>query len=145
MRSQGQPLSRRDILVLALLLVSAVGVVAYRFLDRPQWDRYEPAKLVGMPSVVSFSTGTCPACLEQNAVLARLRREVAGRARLLSVDVTADRPEIRQAIEEFDIQFVPTIVFFDAEGRPVDIHVGYLSAERLRERLRGLGVTVRAP
>jgi thioredoxin-like negative regulator of GroEL len=130
------------VLILALLLVAVIGVVAYRAMSQPEWDLYDRPKLVGIPSVVSFSTGNCPACLEQKKVFTELRGALAGKARFLSVNVVADRPENRQAIQEFRIQYVPTIVFFDSTGQAVDVHVGYLTADQLRTRLREMGVNL---
>jgi len=136
-----QPLTTRDKVILLLLAVATIAVVGYRYLTRPQWDLYDPAALAGTPTVVSFSTGSCPACVEQRKVFQALRPQVSGRVRLWSVNVGERRPENTQAIQQFGIRFVPTLVFFDAEGRPVDIQTGYLTADQLREAFRVLGWT----
>ena len=59
-----------------------------------------------------------------------------GQMTLLQADVTPNTPEDRELLKRFRLFGPPGIIFFDTEGRELDIRVvGFQNAERFAERL----------
>ncbi|MBF4510390.1 MAG: hypothetical protein ISP10_07960 [Aeromicrobium sp.] len=53
-------------------------------------------------------------------------------------DIVADRPENRDFVVEYGLQYVPTSLFFDARGVLVDTHIGPLDEGEMRVRVEAL-------
>lgn len=58
--------------------------------------------------------------------------------RLVFTDIVADRPENRDFVVEYGLQYVPTSLFFDARGVLVDTHIGPLDEGEMRVRVEAL-------
>ncbi len=131
-----QPLTKRDIIILSLLVVATLAVVGYRVMSRPRWDTFDPAKLPGSPTVVAFSGEGCHWCVEQKKVFDILRPEYRDRVKLWTVDASQSYLIARDM--DITVRYVPTIAFFDASGEVVDVYEGYVTVEQLRSALATL-------
>lgn len=58
--------------------------------------------------------------------------------RLAFTDIVADRPENRDFVVDYGLQYVPTSLFFDARGVLVDTHIGPLDEGEMRVRVEAL-------
>jgi thioredoxin 1 len=89
-----------------------------------------------LPRVVDLGADKCQACKELAPILESLRKECAGRAQVDFIDVWKN-PE---AAEEYGIQMIPTQIFYDAQGREIWRHVGFLPREEFVAKLRAAGM-----
>ncbi|MBC7765181.1 MAG: thioredoxin family protein [Hyphomonadaceae bacterium] len=80
-----------------------------------------------LPKLLDLGSETCPPCKQMVPILAELKREYAGRVIVEVVDVN-ENPALA---EKYKIYAVPTQIFFDAEGKEVFKHVGFMSKEDL--------------
>ena len=92
----------------------------------------------GRPAVVEFSAQWCLPCVEMErttfvdpAVVAE-----ASSVAMLQADVTTSDATTDALLQRFGVAGVPTMLFFDAEGREVERVVGFLDARRMTELLR---------
>jgi thioredoxin 1 len=69
-------------------------------------------------------------------ILADLKREYAGRADIVFIDVW-ENPD---AGDSYRIRGISTQVFFDPQGREVWRHEGFLDRPEIVARLRSMGV-----
>lgn len=69
-------------------------------------------------------------------ILEELQKEYRERAAIVFIDVWVD-PD---AGREFGIRAIPTQIFFDAEGKEVGRHEGFLDKASIIEELQKLGV-----
>lgn len=90
----------------------------------------------GLVNLVDLGAGSCIPCRMMAPILEELKLEYAGRAEVHFVDVRYDRP----AIDRFAVRGIPTQIFFDAEGREVYRHLGFMDKEGLVQILARLGV-----
>lgn len=73
-------------------------------------------------TMVDLGSTSCVPCKLMEPILEQLREEYKGRAAVLFVDVTKDRESARK----FNIRAIPTQIFFDATGKEVWRHAGFL-------------------
>ena len=94
----------------------------------------------GLPRLVDFGGSTCIPCQMMMPALEELKTEYAGRLQVEVVDVWDD-PEIGR---KHDIRVIPTQIFYDASGKELDRHEGYMSKQDILARWAQLGVDLAA-
>ena len=102
----------------------------------------------GKPAVVEFGAEWCLPCVEMENTTFRdpvVSRE-SQRFSMLQADVTEESSENTALLEEFVVSGVPTIIFYNSEGREVKRLVGYVSAEQMLDMMREIpGGALKAP
>ena len=92
----------------------------------------EPAQAaevpVKLPRLVDLGADTCVPCKKLAPILEELRREYVGRLSVEFIDVWKDPP----AKEPYKIRLIPTQILYDAEGRELWRHEGFISKEDLK-------------
>jgi len=94
------------------------------------------ARSSGKPSVVDFGAEGCRPCEMMAKVLKALRKNYGERVNVVFVHVR-EEPVLAT---RFGIRSIPAQVFFDAGGREVLRHVGFMPQEAIEEKLRAMGV-----
>ncbi|MHC5033816.1 MAG: thioredoxin family protein [Planctomycetota bacterium] len=94
------------------------------------------ALATGRPVVADFGRGVCIPCKMMKPILDDLKKEYAGRAEVLVIDID-DHPGLAQ---DCDIRAVPSQIFYDAQGKEVYRHEGFMPREDIAEQLMALGV-----
>lgn len=90
----------------------------------------------GKPTLVDFGAGYCIPCKKMKPILDSLRTEYSGRANVIFVDIK----EERDMADRYRIMIMPTQVFFDAKGKEVKRHMGFMDKPELIAEFRALGV-----
>lgn len=95
------------------------------------------------PKLVDLGAGKCKACKEMAPVLEKAKADYAGVADVEFIDVW----ENRDAGAQYGIRMIPTQIFYDAQGREVMRHEGFLPREEIDRQFESLGVklSVKAP
>jgi len=109
-----------------------VGAQAEVALDNPV-DRI---RADGKPAMIDFGSHGCGPCDMMTPILERLAKTYDGRAEILFVPVNA-HPILAA---RYGVQGIPTQIFFDAEGREVHRHTGFLAQDQIESRLSQMGV-----
>lgn len=116
------------IALLSLALLIAWPVVS--FAAPPE------APVKGMVTLVDLGAKKCIPCKLMAPILAKLEKVYAGRAAIVFFDVWEDpKPAHR-----FGVRVIPTQIFFDAAGREVLRHEGFMSEEAIVKQLAAMGV-----
>ncbi len=94
----------------------------------------------GRPAVVEFSADWCLPCVEMERTTFVDPEVVAasGAVAMLQADVTTSDSRTEALLQRFGVAGVPTMLFFDADGREVERVVGFLDARRMTELLRDI-------
>ena len=69
-------------------------------------------------------------------ILESLAGEYGGRASVLFIDVHEDQAAARK----FRVQMIPTQIFFNAQGKEVKRHVGFLDRAAIVRELKAAGL-----
>ena len=95
-----------------------------------------PAETQKLPRVVDLGADKCIPCKKLAPILEELKKEYDGRVVVEFIDVWKDP----KAGEPYNIRVIPTQVFFDAEGKEVWRHEGFLPKEAFEAKFKELGV-----
>jgi thioredoxin len=90
----------------------------------------------GKPTVIDLGARTCVQCRKMAPILESMSGEYHGKASVLFIDVYEDIA----AAERFRIRLIPTQIFFDAKGKEVKRHVGFMKKSDIVKELKAMGL-----
>ena len=96
----------------------------------------DQARRSGRPTFVDFGAQGCQACDMMEPILAELEQTHAERANILMVQVR-EQPYLGS---RYGVRAIPVQVIFDAEGKEVYRHTGFLAKAKILEHLGKAGV-----
>jgi len=96
--------------------------------------RQVPVK--GMVTLVDLGAEQCVPCKMMAPILEKLKKAYEGKAAIIFIDVWKNTDEVRR----FGIRAIPTQIFYDATGREVRRHVGFMSEKDIIDQLTRMGV-----
>ncbi|MEI6108355.1 MAG: thioredoxin family protein [Opitutae bacterium] len=94
-----------------------------------------------LPRFVDLGADKCIPCKMMMPVLAELTRDYKGQLDVVFFDVWKDRSKG----EEYGIHLIPTQIFFDATGKEVYRHEGFISKKEILAKWAELGINLSAP
>ena len=90
----------------------------------------------GMVTMVDLGAKKCIPCKMMAPILEELRAEYRERAAVIFIDVW-ENPE---AAPRFSVRAIPTQIFYDAQGKEVTRHEGFLDKQAIVSMFTKLGV-----
>jgi thioredoxin 1 len=90
----------------------------------------------GKPTVVDLGARTCIPCKKMAPILETLSGEYRGKASVLFIDVHEDQ----EAAKKFRVKMIPTQIFFNAQGKEVKRHIGFMDKPDIVKELRAVGM-----
>jgi len=90
----------------------------------------------GKPTVIDLGARSCIPCKKMAPILESLSTEYRNKASVLFIDVN----ENSAAASKFRIQMIPTQVFFNAQGKEVKRHVGFMEKAEIVKELKAAGL-----
>jgi thioredoxin 1 len=92
----------------------------------------------GQPLLVDLGATKCIPCKKMAPILEELKEKYAGSLEVVFIDVW----ENNQAGKNFGIESIPTQIFYDAEGKELFRHVGFISKEDILDKWKEFGVNL---
>ena len=124
-----------------LAVMAVVGAAAYSLTLRAlapraqsvagAGDAVQQARRLGKPMVAEFGANSCDNCRAMKPVLRALAREHGERITVVDIDLR----KTTGYASRYQIQLIPTQVFFDAQGREIGRHAGLISGDEILARL----------
>ena len=99
-------------------------------------DKTAPVAAAKLPRLLDLGAGKCIPCKMMAPILEELKKEYAGRMNVEFIDVWKN-PD---AGKQYDIEMIPTQIFFDASGKELFRHVGFFGKEDILGKWKELGV-----
>ena len=90
----------------------------------------------GKPTVIDLGARTCIPCKKMAPILESLSAEYRGRINVLFIDVHEDQA----AAKKFRVQMIPTQIFFNAQGKEVKRHIGFMDRSDILKELKAVGM-----
>lgn len=90
----------------------------------------------GMVTMVDIGAKACIPCKMMAPILEKMEKVYRGKAAIIFIDVWVNREQAPR----FGVSTIPTQIFYDANGKEVYRHVGFLSEEAIVARLQKMGV-----
>ena len=91
-----------------------------------------------LPRLLDLGAGKCIPCKLMAPILEELKIEFAGRIHVEFFDVHED-PDL---ITKYGVSIIPTQIFFDALGKELFRHEGFMSKEDILAKWQELGVQI---
>lgn len=123
----------RFITVLATLMMAAV---AHAELPSASSATINQALSSGKPTVIDLGARSCIPCKKMAPILESLSNEYRGKAGVLFIDVQEDQA----AAQKYRVQMIPTQIFFNAQGKEVKRHVGFIDKQGILKELKSAGL-----
>ncbi len=128
----------KNALIVAVVVLVVVTVACLKSAGpgpkSPASPATQPAE--ALPRLVELGAGKCQACKAMAPIIERLRKAYAGRIEVESVDVIQDRDRAR----EIDYRLIPSQVFFDASGKELWRHEGFMPKDEIEAKFKELGM-----
>lgn len=124
-----------------LVLLAAVGAVRSQFFSSSdETIAASPQSAAntasGKVTMIDLGATECIPCKMMAPIIEELKKEYAGRADIIFIDVWKNPAEAKK----YGIRAIPTQIFFDADGREVHRNTGFMDKKRIVEVLTRLGV-----
>jgi len=134
------------VVVIAACLFSLVGGTMIRAATAPKAAPAKaPAKTApatqGLPLQVDVGADKCVPCVAMAPILENLKKEYTGILEVRFVDVW----KYPEEAQKYQVRGIPTQIFYDASGKELGRHMGFIDKEGILNRFEKLGVTVRKP
>jgi thioredoxin 1 len=138
---QVRPGSRQSAKVTIILILVLAVFAAIHFKSKNKTtgdadDARSPSSESGLPRLVDLGAEKCIPCKMMAPILDELRDEYEGTLNVTFIDVKKNP----NAIQEYEIDLIPTQIFYDASGNELFRHVGFFSKEEILDKWRELGV-----
>lgn len=91
-----------------------------------------------LPRLIDLGADKCVPCKMMAPVLADLKIQYAGRMTVEFIDIWKNPA----AGEKYGVETIPTQIFFDAEGKELFRHAGFLAREDILAKWKELGVSL---
>ncbi len=128
--------------ILACLLVfGAAAIMIYlKSSSTTETARVEPVTTAGvsLPKLLDLGAETCVPCKRMMPILDELARNYSD---TFIVEVVNVR-EHREVATEYNVQIIPTQIFFDEEGAELFRHQGFISRSDILSKWQELGFVI---
>jgi thioredoxin 1 len=91
-----------------------------------------------LPRMIDLGRNQCMPCKMMAPILDELKREYAGIVDIEYINV-AENPDVMKKLG-LSLRAVPFQIFYDASGKEVKRHYGYMSKEEILEAFKQLGI-----
>jgi len=91
----------------------------------------------GMVTMIDLGAKKCIPCKMMAPIMEKMEKQYQGRAAMVFIDVW----EHREQAQRFGIRAIPTQIFYDANGKEVSRHIGFMAEKDIVATMTKLGVS----
>ncbi len=128
----------KRILTIIIVLAAVAGVIILKKSQREPTTPL-PTHTPGMPRLLDLGSKSCTACTMLEPVLEELRSNHVGQLQVDFIDVW----EYEQVATDYGVEIIPVQIFFDASGKELHRHQGFISVQAIEAKFKELGVDLR--
>jgi thioredoxin 1 len=92
--------------------------------------------VAGMVTMIDLGAKKCIPCKMMAPIMEKMEEKYVGKAAIVFIDVWENPEQARR----FGIRGIPTQIFYDANGKEMMRHVGFMPEEAIVQTLSQLGV-----
>ena len=94
----------------------------------------DEALKTGLPVILKLGSDKCRPCLAMNPIIKELAAEQDGNALFLALDVYQNR----ELAGKYGVRLIPTVIFFDKQGKPKAKKEGFMNKRQLLKAIDDL-------
>lgn len=126
------------LLIVLALAAAIMGVVVLKQSEsKDDSSRLEETEMKSLPRLVDLGGGQCLNCKMMEPVMKELQEEYAGQLQVLVLDVKTNE----SLVQEYNIRTIPVQIFYDASGKELFRHEGFMSKEDILSKWNELGIS----
>jgi thioredoxin 1 len=127
------------VMLIALIFIAlAVTAVSVPAASRGDDKKPDPA-VRSLPLLIDLGATQCIPCKMMAPILEEIKKEYAGSLQVEFIDVWKN-PEAGQ---KYRIRAIPTQIFYDASGKELHRHMGFMSKQEILGAWKELGVELK--
>jgi thioredoxin 1 len=115
-----------------------VGAVIVALTVSPGAVRAAEKPSAALPRILDLGSVNCIPCKAMAPILDALRKDYAGKLQVDFIDVW----RVEGAKERYAVMAIPTQIFYDARGRELTRHQGFIGREEVLATFRKAGIDV---
>ena len=115
-----------------IIVVLSLAIAAFRA-SAGEFDNV-PAK--GKPSLLILGTPSCPPCIRMKPILEKIATQYREKASVVPIDVSIYKDQMVR----FNVKAIPVEIFFDADGREVYRHLGFMDENSILGQFKKIGL-----
>lgn len=128
---------KKNVIVIALIFL--VPLVAFWVLNNSNTSTAKTtADIANKPQVIKFGSTMCLDCQKMNKIIKEIFPKYEGKIILTEILVQDGQSFTNEQIKKYNVTLVPTMIFFDSNGKQVKRIEGAIEKEELDNYLKGL-------
>lgn len=123
--------------IVGVLIVAVLAVFAMKNPPSPQADSKPEAtqKSKPLPRLLDLGSDKCIPCRQMQPILSDLRKAYKGKLQVDFIDVWKNP----KANDLYEVEMIPTQIFFDSKGKELYRHVGFFGKKEIESKMKALG------
>lgn len=101
-----------------------------------QADEFKNLPVKGMVTMIDLGAKKCIPCKMMAPIMEKMEKKYAGKAAIVFIDVW----QYREQAYRFKIRSIPTQIFYNADGKEVYRHEGFMNEEAIVDVMEKMGV-----
>lgn len=128
---------KKNLIIIGLIFV--IPLVAFWALNKSNSTTAKTtADIANKPQVMKFTSTMCLDCQKMNKLFKEVFPKYEEKVVLTEIQVQDGQDFTNQQIKKHNVTLVPTMIFFDSDGKQVKRIEGAIEKEELEKYLQGL-------
>ena len=119
---------KKNLIIISLIF--ALPLIAYAVLSGTKVESATQEHVSGKPQIIKFSSKLCSDCKKMKRVFETVMPQYSGTVEVIEYDIEKNDKNINNAIDTYNVNLVPTVVYIDKNGKVVRKTEGYIDKHK---------------
>ncbi len=119
---------KKNLIIISLIF--ALPLIAYAVLSGTKVESATQEHFSGKPQIIKFSSKLCSDCKKMKGVFETVMPQYSGTVEVIEYDIEKNDKNINNAIDTYNVNLVPTVVYIDKNGKVVRKTEGYIDKHK---------------
>jgi thioredoxin-related protein len=119
---------KKNLIIISLIF--ALPLIAYAVLSGTKVESATQEHVSGKPQIIKFSSKLCSDCKKMKGVFETVMPQYSGTVEVIEYDIEKNDKNINNAIDTYNVNLVPTVVYIDKNGKVVRKTEGYVDKHK---------------
>lgn len=127
---------KKNLIIISLIFV--LPLLAYAVLSGTKAESATKEHVNGMPQIIKFSSKLCSDCKKMRGVFEDIMPQYSDKVEVIEYDIEKNDKNIDNAINEYNVNLVPTVIYIDKNGKVVRKTEGYVDKHKFEAYVKEL-------
>jgi thioredoxin 1 len=132
---------QRRLIVLMVFTILFTGLLFSAPVFGQEKGSKEAPAAKSLPRLIDLGADKCVPCVMMAPILEEMKKEYAGALDIVFIDVWKNPG----AGQKYGIRGIPTQIFYDASGKELGRHMGFISKEQILQGFKQVGIEIKKP